>query len=307
MKEKKVWGQRDVKEILKFVVDVFNEHETRDKIVEKLQQRTGLRQKHCINKLECNTEERNQIGILKFVKFDNELCDLINNSLFEGEIVKLLPKTIEKAFHAYTNLKDKCLRYQSNSCRGNKFNLAEYGFKLSIFTESLVLTFVDKLMILIKNSNKNYINDVSRWASPYCILNKKHRLTDFFYSDFSKFGASLFTSWLGENSRSNICYEVKKRDYQGLFIDKLGPCKNFRFIILENDEIKDELLYYLESIKQIPFEMNEKLKRNLNTLPNYLYITSLEPSKVGFIIQNGTEYFIPGSQICIVYFPFKES
>ncbi|KAK6590202.1 hypothetical protein RS030_172663 [Cryptosporidium xiaoi] len=306
MEERKVWSKSDMERILKLIVNIFNEHETRDKIVEKLHQKVGLRQGNCFSKLEYNKKEKNSMGILKFGKFDNRLCDLIDNCLFESAIIELLPKTIEKAFSTYNNLKDKCSKCSNYSFSSNQVNLTEYGFKLSIFTESLVFSFVDKLITTIKDNNGTHINDISKWASPYYIKNKKARLANWFYSDFCKYGASLFCSWLGEDSRRNIYHEVKKRDYQGLFINNLGSEKNFRFIMLESNEINDELLYYLESIKQIPFEINGKLNRNLNTLPNYLHIVSLEPSKVGLIIQNGTEHFIPGSQICIIYFPCNE-
>ncbi|KAF7458441.1 hypothetical protein HWI79_1140 [Cryptosporidium felis] len=305
----KVWNGEDVEELFRFIVKLINNDETRNKILEKVEQKTGIFRKQRNSYSDCRNEGVNTIGIKKFSNSDQDTVgNLIDRSMKRDTILEIMPKTIKKSFSAFRSLRGTCI----GRCENNKrieLNFNEYNLMKTVFEESIVYCFLDKVVEEINNNNCSSMKDISRWASPYIIKDKTQKLDAQLLYELNEFGISMKSVWLGEEMRSSIYKDIVKRDYHGMFIDGLKTKmsdKNLRFITLEYEEICDEMLLYFKSIEELPNELNARLGRNLNVLSKSLSIFSLQLGK-SFSVEKGTNYYIPGSQIGIIYFPCKES
>lgn len=305
------WNNDETEELLNFAIELLNGCETRDKIIQKLQKITGIRCNHCNMNSSCDVNSGNSVGIRSFSRSkEDKIGNLIDRHLNRKLIGTILPETIKKAFSAFNYLKETCLQKSNSVSKGKELGAQEYCLMIAVFTESLVYCCVGRMLDELKEGYNSNISNISMWASPYITKNINQKIDNKMLQELNEYGISMKVSWLGEEARYNLYRGIKKMDYQGSFIDNSGKKSSlgikFRYITLESDEIRDEMLIYFKTIENIPNELNAKLCRNLNIASKSLHVLSIEPKKTGFIIEQNSGSFIPGSKIGIVYFPCKD-
>ncbi|OII73702.1 uncharacterized protein cubi_03500 [Cryptosporidium ubiquitum] len=311
MSELITWSNEEIEELFNLVVKLFNGCTTRNKLIDKIQKRTGVRSNFYHSDSSCNTGNQSSTGIRNFSQSsEDKVGNLIDRYLNKKFIIMLLPMAIKKAFFAFSSLKKTFIRKPNNGRKENELDIIEYSLMITVFTESMVYYSVNKIMNEVKNNYSSSTNDISRWASPYIIKDLVQKIDNQILYEFNEYGISMKSTWLGEDVRNNVNRRIVKMDYQGLFTNNLGAKSNFgtnfRYITLEGHEIQDEMLFYFETIEHLPNELNAKLGRNLNSLSKSIYILSIEPEKTAFILDRKSESFIPGSKIGIIYFPCKD-
>ncbi|KAJ1614901.1 Myb domain containing protein [Cryptosporidium canis] len=304
------WSNEETDELFHLVVKILNGCETRKRIIEKIQKMTGKRHSSCSTGSACSTESETPIEIKKFSHSkDDKIGNLLDRNLNKVSIITTLPKVINKAFSAFTSLKETYIQESNHVNKVNKLNTPEYCLMITTFTESLIYCLVEIILNELKNCYNSNICDISMWASPYITKHIIQKIDSNMLFEISEYGITMKKSWLGEDIRNCLNKWIKKMDYQGLFISNLGAKNHlnasFRFITLVGDEVKDVLLLYFRTIENIPNELNAKLGRSLNNVSKSIHILSLEPKKAGPVIDKSSESFIPGTKIGIIYFPCK--
>ncbi|KAK9170962.1 hypothetical protein CmeUKMEL1_14675 [Cryptosporidium meleagridis] len=306
-----VWSDEETEKIFQLVVKLLNGCETRNKIMERIQKKTGIRCSSYHQDSSCNSKIKGFIGIKNFSRSkEDKIGNLIDKYLNKNFIYTLLPMIIKKAFLAYNSLKEICTGKSNNIYKENELDISEYNLMITVFSESIIYYFVDKIMDEVKNNYSSKTCDISRWASPYIIKDIVNIIDNQMLYEINEFGITMRSNWFGEDMRNKINKALIKMDYQGLLtnnsVSKSGFGANFRYVVLEGDEIQDEMLVYFDAIEYLPNELNAKLGRNLNRLSKSIHILSIEPANTGFIIGKDSESFIPASKIGIIYFPCKE-
>lgn len=305
------WSDKEAEELLNFTIELLNGCETRNRIIQKIQKMTGLRCNSCDVSSSCDKKSEKSVEIRSFSRFkDDKIGKLIDRYFNRKLINAILPETIKKAFSAFNSLKETCLQ-KSNVVRKEKeLDASEYCLMITVFTESIIYYCVGRTFDELKGDYNSNISNISMWASPYLTKNIIQKIDNKMLQELSEYGITMKVSWLGDEARNNLYRGIKKMDYKGSFISSLSTKSslgiNFRYITLEGDEIRDEMLFYFKTIETIPNELNAKLGRNLNIASKSIYILSIEPNRTGFIIKQNSESFIPGSKIGIIYFPCKD-
>lgn len=310
MSELIIWSSEETEELFHLVVKLFNACATRNKLIEKIQKRTGVRCNFHHSDSKFNTGSEVSTEIRSFSRSnEDKVGNLIDKYLNKKFIIKLLPITIKRAFFAFSSLKETSFRKSNNRYKENELKMIEYNLMITSFTESIVYCCADKIMDEVKNNYSSSTNDISRWASPYLIKDIINKIDNQMLYELNEYGITMKSAWLGEEERDNLNKTIIKMDYQGLFSNNSSKKSSFetkfRFITLESHYIRDEMLFYFETIKHLPNELNAKLGGNLNLLSKSIYILSIESKNNAFIIEKNSESFIPGSKIGIIYFPCK--